>query len=71
MTLTYRGISYPASIAIATPATETTATYRGQRYTLRQPLEVAKKSQAQMTYRGVSYTDRYQAIEDLIAPLYA
>lgn len=72
MNLNYRGTFYTASQAIATPISESTATYRGHRYNLHRPLEICRNPQShRMTYRGVPHVDRYQWLEQLIAPLYS
>lgn len=57
MQLTYCGISYTSSnSAIETVATSDRASFLGQTYIRRRPVDVPTQPQFKLVYRGVPYT---------------
>jgi hypothetical protein len=57
MQLRYRGVAYEStSKTELTVATEMTASFRGQTYSIHRPLNIPHKPQSQLVYRGIPYT---------------
>ena len=56
MNLSYRGARYNTSANnVTTAETGVKAQFRGNEYTIRQPLQPASRANASLTYRGVAY----------------
>ena len=57
MQLRYRGVAYEFTPKTElTVATELTASFRGQTYSIHRPLNIPHKPQSQLVYRGIPYT---------------
>lgn len=57
MNLTYRGISYEASVTgTEAPATEEMGTFLGKPYPIKRTRIAQRHASAELTYRGVRYS---------------